>query len=99
MTTRVLPPPRSPAQILVYGRTYVGTPGIVQDVPDHDAQVMGANGWLVLGLVGSTAQRPINAQIVPPHPFPGQEYLDTTVGAVLVHDGAVWRNKLTGAAA
>jgi hypothetical protein len=28
----------------------------------------------------------------------GLLHIDTTVGAVIVHDGAVWRNAVTGAA-
>lgn len=98
MTTRVFPPARGPFSCPAFGRNYSANPGTYLDVPDQDAQILGANGWTSLGLVGTTAQRPANIQTTPPQPFAGQEYLDTSIAAVIFFDGAAWRNPLTGAA-
>ena len=98
MTTRVLPAPRGISPILVSGRNYIGVLGTPQDVPDQDAAILGANGWLVLGLVGTTAQRPLNPQSTPAQPYLNQGYYDTTVAAWIAWDGLNWRNIISGAA-
>lgn len=93
MLTRVLPPSSTGnASITVNGRTYTTSNGAAIDVPDFDAQVMGANGWKIAAPDGSgtTAERP-------PKPTNGMRYLDTTLGVVIVFDGKFWRNKITGA--
>ncbi|BDU77993.1 hypothetical protein [Mesoterricola sediminis] len=96
MTTRVLPP-NYPKTSEAYGRVYVGSPGVTQDVPDGDALILGANGWNILGRVGPTSQRPLNNSTVPREPFAGMEYIDTTLGALIIFDGSAWRNAATGA--
>ena len=101
MTTRILTPGKGsfPITCSAFGRNYTASgPGVVQDVPDQDAQILGANGWQIIALVGTTAQRPNNPSMTPAMPFAGQEYVDTTLGAVIVFDGTTWRNAITGAA-
>jgi hypothetical protein len=98
MTTRVLPAPRCTTPILAFGRNYIGVLGTPQDVPDQDAAVLGAAGWLILGLVGTTAQRPLNPLTTPAQPFLNQDYYDTTIAVWITWDGANWRNMITGAA-
>jgi len=89
---RVLPPANGETRT-VFGRTYIGIPGTPQDVPDADANVLGANGWTICAKqgVGTTAQRPTA-------PERGHEFTDTTVGATIKWDGKVWRHAVTGAA-
>lgn len=100
MTTRLLPPGKStfPLSVTVNGRTYTAAAAGIVDVPDCDAMPLAANGWSVVARVGTTSQRPLNPAMCPSEPFPNQEYVDTTLGAVIVFDGATWRNVLTGAA-
>lgn len=80
----------------VNGRTYTCAAGGTIDVPDFDAQVMLADGWInasggaVQTTVGTTAQRPAK-------PSKGQAYHDTTLGLTIVHDTVNWRNPATGA--
>lgn len=91
MTIQVLPPPTG-GTILIYGRTYVGVAGTPVLMPDQDAQVAGANGWTIVAKqgAGATATRPTNPQ-------KGDQFLDTTIPAVIIFDGKVWRNHATGA--
>lgn len=107
MTTRCFPPSSAITganPITINGRTYSAAGGSYVDAPDADALVLGANGWtpaLTAGhRVGTTAQRP-TAQ--PDGRSGGSDlrgwvYLDTTLSAAIVHDGAVWRNVVSGAA-
>jgi len=82
--------------IRVNGRTYTGTPGNAYDIPDFDGPGVRANGWHFIGLVGTTAQRPVLTPATSPEaPF---IYIDTTVGAAIFRDGLTWRT-YTGAAA
>ena len=80
------------------GRTYVGSPGTVLDVPEFDAAPLQAQGWfpvcfglpaLKQGGSGPTANRPAN-------PLGGKHYFDTTLGKLAVWDGAAWRDPGTG---
>ncbi len=81
------------------GRTLSGTPGSYLDVSDADAVILEANGWSRVALVGPTANRPPPTGLAPAFcANPGTKYLDTTIGAVIVFDGATWRNPLTGGA-
>lgn len=94
MTMKLLPPHSTGTdQITVNGRTYSSTNGAAIDVPDHDGFVMAANGWhnVAAGGSGATASRPVN----PPR---NTTFFDSTVGGLIVWDGAAWRNKTTGAA-
>jgi hypothetical protein len=107
MTTlqRVLPPISVGKQtIKIHGRIYNAAPGSTLDVPDFDAGVLMANGWLIADRVrgaGPTTSRPTTS---PPGQFPGQplpagySFLDTTLGYVVVWDGNAWRSPATGAA-
>ena len=93
--TRVIPPTTTGiATITVNGCTYTTSNGAGIDVPDFDAQIMGANGWKIAAPDGSgtTAERPKNATN-------GMRFLDTTLGVVVAFDGKFWRNKITGAIA
>lgn len=72
--------------IVVYGRTYTAAIGTSIQVPASDASVLVANGWTRFGrLSGTTAQRPTS-------PVRGLTYFDSTVGHIVVYDGATWRD-------
>lgn len=92
-TMRMVPP--APGQganpCTVNGRTYTAAAGVLIDVPDFDAFVLEANGWIGANTVGTTAARPTN-------PKKRDRYNDTTLGYVIVWDGGTWRNLTTGAA-
>jgi len=99
-TTRVIPTASIKAQSATpaNGRSYSIATGM-QDVPDMDAQVLSANGWAVLGMVGTTANRPKATDDDMAMAFGvGMRYIDTTLAAMIVWDGANWRNVATGAA-
>lgn len=81
--------------IAANGRSYSATPGNPISVPDFDAQVLVANGWLLGGATLDQAVGPTSAR--PANPRKGQRYHDTTVGAELLWDGGVWRHTQTGA--
>jgi hypothetical protein len=82
--------------ITLNGRTY--TAGAFIDMPDFDGSVAAANGWTIMGYVGTTAQRP-----TPQDPAPilsvGLKYVDTTLGKLVSWDGSTWRDPVTGLAA
>ena len=104
MTTMRLLPPIAPGRqtISVNGRSHTCQIGSTIDVPDFDAGVMCANGWTSPGPVrgsGATSARPATfpsgtAFAIPP----GFTWLDTTLGYIIVWDGATWRNPATAAA-
>jgi hypothetical protein len=93
-------PPESPAyqtRTVSGGRTYSGTPGTPQLVPDFDGQQLQANGWTLVAPAGPTSARPTTA--------PGlyqaaanSKFFDTTLDSLIVFDGSVWRNPASGAA-
>lgn len=92
MTTRVAAHIAARSTIVVNGRSYTSSVGGVMDVSDNDAAMLQANGWIELGPVGTTAQRP-TGQLAK-----GQLYIDTTLTAVVRWDGInAWRNVITGA--
>jgi hypothetical protein len=95
---RVTPTAKSPNPFTIpgTGRKYTCAVGSTIDVPDFDAAVLKNAGWLSTtagdGSVGTTAQRPANAHAQ-------QEYLDTTVGAIVISDGkGNWLHHVTGVA-
>lgn len=97
----VFPSANAPTTVTVKGRVYtcaVGATPIV--VPDFDAFVLLANGWLASASsgAGTTAQRPAAALGVPA-PNVGFEYFDSTVGANVIWNGRNWINHATGATA
>jgi hypothetical protein len=70
-----------------------------QNVPDVDADVLGTNGWAIVSIAGTTAQRPVSVTVTPPYGVgPGTQYYDTTLGAIIVYDGITCRNPVSGAA-
>lgn len=101
---RMLPPAvvaggpiTSQTNMVVNGRSYSGTPGSVADIPDQDAQILGANGWVNVGPSGATAQRPTSTS-APLKAAPGLHYWDTTLSKMVVFDGVTWRDPATGSA-
>jgi len=101
MTIRVTPHVPGRTAMVVNGRTYTCTYGSTIDVPDHDAVILGANGWLEVAAVGTTAQRPsagaveLSGAVAVGKNF---YYIDTTLNKVIKYDGqGNWRDALTGA--
>ncbi|HYA07496.1 MAG TPA: hypothetical protein VEF90_16545 [Xanthobacteraceae bacterium] len=89
MANILLMPPKSSKTTVVNGRSYSCATGSTITVPDFDAQVLIANGWVPVATTGTTAQRPAN-------PYVGQLYHDTTLGYVICYEGAAWRNPASG---
>jgi hypothetical protein len=82
------------------GRRYSAAPGTVLDVFPPDADMLAANGWTHVSLVGSTADRPKGTGGLNLNDArPGVHFYDTDIAAMLVFDGANWRNVATGDAA
>ena len=101
-TYRMLPPTvvagqpvTSQTNMAVNGRTYAGAPGSVADIPDMDAQVLAANGWVKVAASGATAARP-TATSAPVSAAPGVQFWDTTLSKLVVFDGKNWRDPATG---
>ena len=79
------------ATLMFNGRAYSVAAGSTIDVPNMDAQICAANGWVQVGNgSGTTAQRPTL-------PYVGQLYVDTTLGYMVVFEGTAWRNPATAA--
>jgi hypothetical protein len=94
MNFRMLPPVAIANQIVVAnGRSYTASPGSFLDVPDNDAEILGANGWTRVCLSGATAARPTtNPNSTPPYvAAAGLHFYDTTIAALVIFDGSVWR--------
>jgi hypothetical protein len=96
-TIRMISPARG-TQVLNTGtpspRIYDGrTAGVVVDVPINDSQYLGANGWINIGPSGPTSARPVD-QLVGVR----SAFLDTTIGQLIIFDGATWRSAVTGSA-
>lgn len=89
-TERVL----SGEPIKVYDRIYKATYGVIQDVPEGDAAILDANGWLRVCIVGTTAQRPFSTGQAANQIYRGQHYYDTTLGKMIVFDEKVTRDAL-----
>jgi hypothetical protein len=71
-------------------------------VPEADAFVLTANGWLksAMDAAGTTAQRPAaNHALGISPPRVGLRYYDTTIGATVIWNGQTWVYYATGAAA
>lgn len=83
--------------ITVNGRIYTAVDGTTVDAPSQDVGVLTANGWFLVGGngcvgVGATALRPTGGLLA------GSTYVDTTLGYIVVYDGAnEWRNPVSGA--
>jgi hypothetical protein len=94
----VFPSATAPTTMVVNGRTYtlaVGATPLV--VPDFDAYVLEANGWLFYGKdgCGATTARPAaNPATGTPAPKVGYEYYDTTLNYIVIFNGSSWVNRL-----
>ena len=94
--------------IAASGGIYSSPIGTPIDVPVNDVPRLLGNGWSCLtrggghgsiewGLVGTTAQRP-TGKLGSNLPLDaGAQYIDTTIGKIIVWDGATWRD-YTGSA-
>lgn len=91
---QVLPPGNAATTTTkVNGRTYTCALGSVLTVPDFDADVLEANGWIKGSVSGSGA-----STSRPAVPLKGAEFHDLTLGYNIKWDGKVWRNPTSGAA-
>ncbi len=98
-TTRLLPPNKVSQQTLtVNGRRYSAAPGTAIDVPNPDAAVLAANGWIRIGQSGVTANRPSGTGVQGGHNVVdvGTQFFDSSLGYLITFDGAVWRSPMTG---
>jgi hypothetical protein len=80
-------------------RWYEAEPGSLLDVPDQDAQVLGANGWMQVGALSgpSTARpSPLLGVSAPYQATAGFLFYDSTLSKVIVYDGLTWRDPATG---
>lgn len=96
MPIKLHPPASAQSSITVYGRVYNPQAG-VQDVPDSDAQILLANGWINAGAGVNTTQTGSSALQRPAKPKKGDAYIDNALGIVEKFDGKDWRNSITGA--
>jgi hypothetical protein len=101
MKTRLLAVAGTTARTVTNSRgvQYTAAPGTVVDVEDFQSSVSGTGpggSFVNLGLAGTTAERPTQnsdgSSIKP-----GFRFIDSTLGALIVWDGAAWRD-VTGAA-
>ena len=91
---KMFPPEnKSSTTTIVNGRSYTASPGQAITVVDFDATTLESNGWVTTahGGVGTTAQRPAL-------PKKRDRFLDSTLGFIIVFDGATWRNPNNGVA-
>lgn len=90
-TQRMIPGAASPNPITVNGRVYTCAANSTLDVPDFDAAIMEANGWMPATRDGvvTTANRPAA-------PVKGQELVDSTLGKKIRWDGKLWRDVIAG---
>jgi hypothetical protein len=89
---RLMPPGSGKITTMtVNGRVYSCAVGATVDVIDFDAAVLTANGWIQVAPVGTTAQRPAK-------PGVGNFFHDTTLGKLIIFEGAAWRDPATGSA-
>lgn len=99
----VFPAAGASTTLTVNGRTYICAVGAAPlVVPDFDAIVLLANGWIKSAAdgAGTTAQRPTaNPATGVPAPRIGFEYFDSTVGAKVIWNGKNWIHHATGATA
>lgn len=74
----------------VLGCTYPAPSGPVFDAPETHGWALAANGgWMFLARVGTTEDRPAG-------PKRGDRFIDTSLEAEVVFDGAAWRHTVTG---
>lgn len=95
-TYRMLSPASAGSPLTIATRTYQRTPGLAVDADAIDAPILEANGWTRIGMSGPTSARPTHTS----DQFDvagNRTYYDSTLAAVIFHDGAVWRDA-TGSA-
>ena len=92
---RMSPAAGAPTTLVLSGRTYTCLVGATVDIPDWDAGVAEANGWMkaAAGGVGSTTNRPTNLAMKDK----GLLFHDSTLGYNIQWDGKLWRNPTSGA--
>jgi hypothetical protein len=62
----------------------------VVDAPESDARALMSNGgWMILGQVGTTEERPATAK-------QGDRFIDATLEVEVIFDGTTWRHPVTG---
>jgi hypothetical protein len=97
MLHRLLPPASGPMQsMVVNGRNYAAQPGSAIDAPDMDSGGLQAAGWIYVSPSGPTSARPTGTVGLYPA-VAGARFFDTTLGELIVFDGATWRDPVTGA--
>jgi hypothetical protein len=91
-TVRMLSPAKT-ISVLKEGRAYLSQgAGAVIDAHESDLHALDSAGYTPVAMSGATAARPVG-------PRKGQHFLDTTLGKLIVADGAgTWRDPVTGAA-
>jgi hypothetical protein len=94
---RAIAGPAALSPVLVNGRTIAPSASPVDDTWEATGQLCSC-GWVRVGRVGSTAERPTASMQEPSPAGIGAPFLDTTLGYVIVFDGVAWRNPMTGAA-
>ena len=68
-------------------------------MPDGDAAILGANGWVTVAPSGPPSARPTAALGSANYTASeGARFFDTTLGYLIVFAGGAWRNPATGAA-
>jgi hypothetical protein len=65
--------------------------GNAYSVPDFDAGILEANGWVLSANTGAgtTSQRPTTPRVK-------DSYFDSTLGYTVIWDGKAWRHPNTG---
>lgn len=93
---RMLPPIAVGHQTrTVNGRTYTGQPGAAVSVPEHDGQILQANGWTYVCPSAPTSGRPTGkVGIYAAHR--GTVLYDETLNKVIAFDGSTWRDPVNG---
>ncbi len=104
MNVRLLPTPTATQTISSRDgfRSYAPVLGTPVDAPRQDVELLTGNGWVAVGIgggrgspepaqAGATSARPTSAGVAIPLQ-PGSQYVDTTLGKIIVWDGATWRD-------
>ena len=86
--------------LTINGRAYASTPGNVVDVIDADAGFLAANGWIRVAPSGTSLQRPGLSLASGNYGVAaaGTYFYDSTVGKLIIFDGAKWRSPNDGSA-
>jgi hypothetical protein len=99
MTTRVLSTAtvRSPTA-LSNGQRVAPVPGAFLDIDDFLANQLCLSGWVRVGTVGTTAERPSASPLVGAGMAQqGDLHIDKSLSLSVIFDGASWRDPATGA--